>query len=76
MGFSFSFVLRNERKEFNTPQPSFLILKAKRANSSIRPGLSSIKLSKETKGAFFSFNFKLKEIIKFKASVNNQCPQS
>jgi hypothetical protein len=41
------------------------MLHGKKANSSARAGLSSIKLSKEEKGALFSFSFKLKEITKF-----------
>ncbi len=49
--FFSSYVLRNERKESSTTQTSFLMLQAKRANSSARLGLSSIKLSKEAKGA-------------------------
>jgi len=60
--FFSSYVLRNERKESSTTQTSFLMLHAKKAHSSIRPSLSYIKLSKETKGALSSFNFKLKEI--------------
>jgi hypothetical protein len=36
--------------------------------------LSSIKLSKEAKGALSSFNFKLKEITEFEALVRSQCP--
>ncbi len=63
--FFSSYVLRNERKESSTTQPSFLMLHGKKANSSARAGLSSIKLSKEEKGALFSFSFKLKEITKF-----------
>ncbi len=62
---------KKERKMSKTPQTSFLMLEAKHINSSATLKSSSIKVWKD--GAFcdFSFNFKLMEMAKWKASLSN-----
>ncbi len=72
--FHSSNFFKKERKLSKTPQTSFLMLEAKYINSSGTPKSSSIRVWQD--GAFlgFSFNFKLMEMVEWKASLNNQCP--
>ncbi len=67
-----SYFLRNEKKEYSTPQTSFLMLEANKANALARLDSSSIKFSKEGKGSLSFFNFKLKEIIELRALVSSK----
>lgn len=67
-----SYFFRNEKKEYSTPQTSFLMLEANKANALARLDSSSIKFSKEGKGSLSFFNFKLKEIIELRALVSSQ----
>jgi hypothetical protein len=70
--FFSSYFFKKEIKDFNTIQTFFLLLKVKQINSRATLDSSFIKVSKE--GTFLGsiFNFKLMDMAKLNASLNNQ----
>ncbi len=76
MGFLISYLFLNERKEFNTRQTFFIMLKTSKTNLStiIRP--SSICLSNLETISFYSLSFQLIELVKCNASLSSKCPRA
>jgi hypothetical protein len=72
--FFSSYVLKNERKEYKTPNTSNLMLEAKVVNFKESPMSSSMQVSKDGFKCISSLDLKLMVITKFKAFNNNQCP--
>jgi hypothetical protein len=72
--FFSSYVLKNERKEPQTPNIFDLMLEAKVANSKESLMSSFMKDSKEGLKCISSLVLKLIVMVEFKAFDNNQCP--
>jgi hypothetical protein len=67
----FKFFFKKERKDFSTTQTPFLMLEAKKVNSSTIIDSSSIKFNKDGKTSGTFLSFKIIDIVEFNTLFSN-----